>query len=78
MSQDKRAEQHPGNVAFDTPLAELPRVDMPPLAARALRIQAHRRLARAQPENWPKHCEAAFLLSISAAHCCWALFQVLM
>lgn len=59
-------------------LRELPQLDLPPLASRALLVEAQRALATDPPErSWLARQETAFLLILSAAHLGWALLQVL-
>lgn len=62
---------------LDTALSHLPATDLPPLAARTLRVAAQRRLAltgRALGllERW----EPALLAAFATAHLVWAVLQV--
>ncbi|MET0343701.1 MAG: hypothetical protein ABW252_21995 [Polyangiales bacterium] len=62
--------------ALSRALAELPRVDMPKLAARALRVRAERRLDGRRP-GWLARQEPRVLVALSAAQLVWAVLRVL-
>jgi hypothetical protein len=66
------------NEASRRELRDLPRLDLPPLQARALLISAQRRLRQgAREPGWFERLEPKLLLALGATHLVWALTQVL-
>ena len=62
---------------LDSALARLPEVDLEPLAARALRVAALRRLTNGHGRTRGALVEPTVLVGLSAAHLLWAVLRVL-
>lgn len=65
------------DAALSDALAALPRVDVPKLAARAVRVRAERRLRGPDAPGWLARQEPRFLLAIAGAQLVWAVLRVL-
>ena len=62
---------------LEAELARLARVDLEPLAARALRVAALRRLNTRRVRGRGERLEISVLVGLSAAHLLWAVLRVL-
>jgi hypothetical protein len=70
-ARERRADD-----ALDHALAQLGRADLEPFAARALHVEAERRLRTGRTRGPLERFEARVLIGLSAAQLLWALLRV--